>query len=200
MRRTSHIKWAAALAGLSLLTLAGPAAAQIVPPERNAIVVEDIPLYGYTIYAAGFSHSLTRALDLTAGYVSESSSGNTASLLDAGFRYHLTSPASRADLFLSGGYSSLTASASLSFGNFTASGSGYNVGAGASVRLTRALAAYASASLLSLGSLGSVGFYDAGLQLQFAPYLSGQVGVLALSSGGSVGGGPYVGLNLSFPF
>ena len=186
-------------AAILVLTLSSPATAQVVPPERNALDVGVIPVYGTTIYTAGFSHSLNRALDLTAGYVYETSSGNTASLLDAGLRYHFPSPTSRVDFYLSGGYSSINASASMSFGNFTASGSGYNVGAGGSLHLTRALAVYASASYLSFSGLGSVGFYDVGLQLQFAPHVSGRIGALALSSGGSIGGGPYLGLSVTFP-
>jgi hypothetical protein len=186
-------------AAILVLTLSNPAAAQIVPPERNALDVGVIPVYGTTIYTAGFSHRLNSALDLTAGYVYETSSGNTASLLDAGFRYHFPSPTSRVDFYLSGGYSSVNASASMSFGNFTASGSGYNVGAGTSLHLTRAFEVYASASYLSFGGLGSVGFYDVGLQFQVVPYVSARVGALALSSGGSIGGGPYLGLNLIFP-
>jgi hypothetical protein len=203
MKRTPRAPWGAlaAFIGASALalTLPGPAVAQVVPPERNAIDLGVIPASGYTVYTAGFSRSLTPSLDLTAGYVDESASGNTASLLDAGFRYHLTPPASRGDIYLSGGFSSLNASASLSFGNFTASGSGYNVGAGASVQLTRSFVGYVSGSLLSLGGLGSVTFYEVGLQMRFAPYVWGRVGVLALSSGGSVGGAPYLGFNLSFP-
>ena len=203
MKRTIYLFWGVVGAFIAVailvLTLSSPATAQVVPPERNALDLGVIPVYGTTIYTAGFSHRLNSALDFTAGYVYESSSGNTASLLDAGFRYHFPSPTSRVDFYLSGGYSSVNASASMSFGNFTAGGSGYNVGAGASFHLTRAFVAYASASYLSFGGLGSVGFYDVGLQLQFAPHVSGRLGALALSSGGSIGGGPYLGLDFTFP-
>ena len=173
------------------LTLWTPASAQIVPPDRNAVSLSAAFFSGAPVYQLGFSHRLNPALDFTAFYAYQSVSGTSAGLLDAGIRYHLPVPAPGVDVFLGAGVANVSAGAP-GFGS--ASAWGASVGGGASVRLGPTLTGYAEGSeFLFSGASNAV--FDLGLQLQFAPLLSGQLGWIEYAGSGAV----YAGLNLRFP-
>ena len=181
---------AALLIGSSVLVLsfARPAAAQIVPPERNGIDFSVAALSGAPVWSLGFSHVFTPALDIAAFYSYQSVGGTTAGLLDVGVRYHFPVIPPGADVWLSGGLAN--ASSFSGFGSAT----GFSVGAGASLRLTPALAGYAAGSLIALSGTSNA-VIDAGLMLQLAPRVSGQLGYVTFAGTG----GPYLGINLSLP-
>jgi hypothetical protein len=169
------------------LTLWTPASAQVVPPDRNAIDFRVATFSGSPVYSVGFSWGFTPVLDLNIAYNTQSGGGN---LLDAGVRYHFRVPTPGVDIFLSGGLASVTAP----FPGFGANGTGLALGGGASVRLTDLLVGYADISLMSVGG-GSNSVFDLGVQLQFGPRLSGQLGYINFAGSGA----PYLGLNLNLP-
>jgi hypothetical protein len=194
MKRISGVKRiaiAAVLASSVLsLSLPRPAAAQIVPPNRNAINFSVATFSGAPLWSLGFSYGITHALDVTAFYSYQSVSGASGSLLDAGLRYHFPVPTPGADVYVGAG----VASVSTSVPGFTGSSTGISIGAGASIRLTPILTGYASGSVLSLsGTSNSI--IDLGVMLQLAPRVSGQLGYLDFAGTGA----PYLGINFSLP-
>ncbi len=195
MKRIAHAKRTAVavllLSTILSLTLWTPASAQIVPVDRNAVSLSAAFFSGAPVYQLGFSRSLNPVLDFTAFYAYQSVAGTSGGLLDAGLRYHLPVPAPGVDVFVGAGLANVSVG-SPGFG--TVSAWGASVGAGASVRLGPTLTGYASGSeFLFSGASNAV--IDLGLNLQFAPLLSGQVGWITY--GGS--GAAYLGLDLRFP-
>ena len=175
---------------LCALTLARPAAAQVVPPNRDAFSFSLATFSGAPVWSVGFSYGITPALDVTAFYSYQSASGTSGGLLDAGVRYHLPVPSSKADVYVLAGIASLTPP----FPGFSGgSATSLAAGAGASVRFTSALSGYASGTIVSLG--GSNAIVDLGLMLQLAPRVSGQLGYLNFAGAGA----PYLGITFGLP-
>jgi len=181
---------AALLIGSSALalSLARPAAAQIVPPQRNGIDFSIAALSAAPVWSVGFSHVISPALDLTAFYSYQSVGGTTAGLLDVGVRYHFPLTPAGADVWLSGALAN--ASSFSGFGSST----GFSVGAGASLQFTPALSGYAAGSLVALSGTSNA-VIDAGVMLQLAPRVAGKLGYVTFAGNG----GPYLGIDLSLP-
>src|SRR5438445_9448296 len=66
---------ASALIALALAALAGPARAQVVPPNRNAVNFSVATFSGAPVWSLGFSYGITEHLDLTASYSFQSPAG-----------------------------------------------------------------------------------------------------------------------------
>jgi hypothetical protein len=182
---------ASALIALALAALAGPARAQVVPPNRNAVNFSVATFSGAPVWSLGFSYGVTEHLDLTASYSFQSATGASGGLFGAGVRYHIPVPTAVADVYVGAGIASL----SPPFPGFApaTSSTSLSVGAGGSVRFTSALTGYAGGSVVSLGGTNAI--IDLGLMLQLAPRVSGQLGYLNFAGAGA----PYLGINLGLP-
>ncbi len=190
----NRIPIAALVAMVALsLTLWRPdlAVAQVVPPNRNAASFTIATFSGAPVYSLGVDFVLTPTLDATLAYSYQSVGGVTGSLLGLGVRHHFPVTAPGTDVFIGGGF----ASASNTLPGFgTVNASGLFVGGGGSVRLGNKFAGYASGSVFSLsGTSNSV--FDLGVQIEFAPRISGQVGYINFAGSGA----PYFGINVTFP-
>ncbi len=167
------------------------AVAQVVPPNRNAASFTIATFSGAPVYSLGVAFVLTPTFDATFAYSYQSIGGVTGSLLGLGARHHFKVTAPGTDVFVGGGF----ASASNTLPGFgTINASGLFLGGGGSVRLANKFTGYASGSIFSIsGTSNSV--IDLGVQVEFAPRISGQVGYI--NFGGSAA--PYFGVNVTFP-
>lgn len=185
----------ATLIALFLLSLtlgmAHPAAAQVVPPTRNASSFSYATFSSTPVYSFGLALTINPTLDATFAYSTQTAGGSTGSLLGLGARYHFKPTAPGVDAFVGGGLASATATLP-GFGTLNASG--LFVGGGASLHFADRLIGYAAGSLYSLGGTSN-SVIDLGVQIQLAPRVSGQIGYINFAGSGA----PYLGISVNLP-
>ncbi len=175
------------------LTLASgtPAAAQIVPPNRNAVSGSLATFSVAPVYSFGAAFELNPVWDVTFAYSFQSAPTTSGNLLGLGARYHFNIPAPGADVYLVGGLASISGTMP-GFG--TANSTGLFAGAGATLRLANVFTGYLRGSIYALGGTSNA-VADVGVQAALAPLVSGQVGYISLAGSGSF----YLGVVVQTP-
>lgn len=183
-------KLLAALVVLSILCLVmvqpQPAAAQLVPPNRNAFSFS-IATFSPSLFNLGIAYPIAPAWDVTFSYSVQSAAGATGSLITLGGRYHFRI-ASGLSPYVGAGL----ASSGTSISGFGASNaSGLFLTAGASLAISERFGGYASVTLFSLGG-GSSSVIDLGVQARLADRVAGQLGFISFSGSAA----PYIGITV----
>ncbi len=175
------------------LTLASgtPAAAQVVPPNRNAVSASLATFSAASVYSFGAAYALNPAWDVTVAASFQSTPTTSGNLLGLGARYHLNVPAPGADVYLTGGLASISGTLP-GFG--TLNNTGLFLGAGATMRLANVLTGYVRGNVYALGGTSNV-VADVGVQAALAPFVSGQVGYISLAGSGAL----YLGVVFQTP-
>jgi len=185
-------KLIATLGVLSILSLVllqpQRAAAQIVPPNRNAFSLS-IAAFTPSVFTVGLAYPIRPAWDLTFSYAVQSSATTTGSLLAVGGRYHLRVATPGMSAHLAGGVGVSGASIT-GFG--AANASGLFLGGGATLAFSQQIGAYGSATVFALGG-GTSTVIDVGIQAKLAPQVAGQLGYI--SFGGRAA--PYLGVTIA---
>ncbi len=176
-----------------VLTLASgtPAAAQVVPPNRNAVSASFATFSAAPVYSFGAAFALNPVWDVTFAYSFQSAPTTSGNLLGVGARYHFNVPAPGADVYLVGGLASMSGTLP-GFG--TLNSTGLFAGAGASLKLANVLTGYVRGSLYALGGTSNV-VADVGVQAALAPLVSAQVGYISLAGSGAL----YLGVVVQTP-
>lgn len=178
----SQVAISATLIFILVLSSSGAVQAQLMPARRNAINLTTSPIAGTTPSASAFgthlSYRLNNNWDLLLG--SDTLAG--LSLLSVGGRYYIpnTSPNVRSYL----------AAELLTAGT----GTGFLLGAGASVALAPNWTVFSTVGLVS-GPGGSTTGYDFGIQLD----LSRQFSLVVGTSNVFTSGATYFGLSIGLP-
>ncbi len=168
-----------------------PAAAQIIPPNRNAVSASLATFSTAPVYSFGAAYALNPAWDVTFAYSFQSTSSTSGNLLGLGARYHFNVPAPGADVYAVGGLASMSGTLP-GFG--TLNNTGLFVGAGATMRLANVLTGYVRGSLYALGGASNA-IADVGVQAALAPLVNGQVGYISLAGSGAL----YLGVVVQSP-
>lgn len=179
----------AALIVFSLLILVmvhpQPAAAQLVPPTRNAVNF-NFATFSPTLFSLGVAYTLAPVWDLTFSYAWQSSAGATGSLISLGARYHFRLQGSPTINPWVGAGLGISGTSISGFGSANASGLFLNVGA--SVRFDPRFLGYASVNYYSIGGTSS-NVIDLGVQLRIQPQFSAQLGYVSFGGASA----PYIG-------
>ena len=152
-----------------------PAAAQFLPPSRNAIS-GSLATFTPTLFTVGASIPLALPWDLTVAYSAQSFAGITVSLTTIGARYFFSMPGSRANPFLGAGFAS-------------AGGvSGLYLGGGLSFPLAERLNGYVTGTFASLGGVSNT-IVDLGAQIRVTPQFQANIGFVSFTGSSA----PYIG-------
>lgn len=184
-------KFLTTLAALSILSLVmlqpQPAAAQLVPPNRNAFSFS-IATFSPSLFNVGIAYPIAPAWDVTFSYSVQSAAGATGSLMTLGGRYHFRVATSGLSPYIGAGLAS-SGTAISGFGASNASG--LFLTAGASLAISERFGGYASVTLFSLGG-GSSSVIDLGVQARLADRVAGQLGFISFSGSAA----PYIGITV----
>lgn len=166
------------------------AAAQLVPPNRNAFSIS-IVNFNPSVFSVGLAYPVASSWDLTFSYAFQPSATMTGSLLAAGGRYHLR-------VARPGMSAHLGAGVGISGTNITGFGasnaSGLFLSGGATLAFNQQFGAYGSATVFALSG-GTSTVIDIGIQARLAPQIAGQLGYV--SFGGRAA--PYLGVTVGLP-
>lgn len=165
-----------------------PAAAQLVPPNRNAFSIS-LMSFNPSVFSVGLAYPVAPAWDLTFSYAFQSSATATGSLLAVGGRYHLRVATPGMSAFLGGGVG-VSGTSITGFGASNASG--LFLSGGATLAFSQQIGAYGSATMFALGG-GTSTVIDLGIQARLAPQIAGQFGYI--SFGGRTA--PYLGVTVA---
>lgn len=164
-----------------------PAAAQLVPPNRNAFSLS-MAMFSPSLFTVGIAYPVAPAWDATFSYSIQAGAGATGSLLTLGGRYHFQIATSGMSPYVGAGL----ANSGTSLSGFGASNAlGLFLTAGASLAISERFGGYASVTLFSLGG-GSSSVIDLGVQARLADRVAGQLGFISFAGSSA----PYLGITV----